>query len=48
MKKKLTTIFLAIVLPIIALPAHIHAEGCVKHQWGEWYETKKFHVLVMA
>lgn len=36
MKKKLTTVLLAITLLINAMPVYIHAEECTEHKW-EWY-----------
>lgn len=36
MKKKLTTMFLAITLLITTLPVYANAEECTEHQWGDW------------
>ena len=36
MKKKLTTMFLVVVLLITAMPVYANAEQCTEHQWGDW------------
>lgn len=41
MKKKLTTMFLAITLLITTLPVYTSAEECTEHQWSEWYEINE-------
>lgn len=41
MKKTLTTMFLAAVLLITALPAYANAEKCTEHQWSEWKTAYK-------
>lgn len=41
MKKKLTTMFLVVILLITTMPIYANAEQCTEHQWEDWKITKE-------